>query len=405
MCAYDRAQMLAGGAATQVCFQSTTAYSSFLASDLEGKTLPPPGTPNYVLTRTGGLNLFKFSVNFADPGSSTMVGPVSIPVAGYTAACGSNCIPQPGTSQRLDALGDRLMYRLSYRNLGTRESLVVNHSVVVNGLTAIRWYELNIAGGNPSVRQQATYAPGDGQHRWMGSIAMDKNGNIAVGYSIGSATMKPSIRFAGRDAGDPLNTLSTETDLYDGTGSQLSGLSRWGDYSTMSVDPCRRLHVLVHDRVPEDGRHVQLEHARRVVQVLVVRAAGGHVYAGRIAVRQTVAQGQSTSFDETVTAQNGYSGIGTFGVTGLPSGATATFAPADFSGGMGSSTLTIATAASTPTGTYTLTITATDSGGRRDAVDERDADGEPGSSPDFTIRRRRAIGRSSAAASTATPSR
>ncbi len=362
VCAYDRSKMLQGLVATQVCFQSTS-YWSFLASDLEGKTLPAPGTPNYVLTTIGGLNLFKFTVNFTNPGSSTFVGPISVPVAGYTAACSQNCIPQPGTTQTLDALGDRLMYRLSYRNLGTREALVVNHSVIANGLTAIRWYELNIGGGTPSVRQQGTYAPADGQHRWMGSIAMDKNGNIAVGYSIGSAAMKPSIRFAGRESGDPLNTLSNETDLYGGTGSQLASLSRWGDYSTMSIDPvddCTFWYTTEYLKV--DGT---FNWSTRVASFKFSSCAApaATFTLGAAPSTQTVVQGQSTTFNETVTAQNGYAGTGTYSVSGLPTGATGTFAPTGYSNGNGSSTLTVATLGSTPVGTYTLTITAADNAG------------------------------------------
>ncbi|NQW04249.1 MAG: hypothetical protein HQ485_09490 [Acidobacteria bacterium] len=129
------------------------------------------------------------------------------------------------------------MYRLSYRNLRTRESLMVNHSVVAGTATGVRWYELDVTGGAASVRQQSTFAPNDGQSRWMGSLAMDQVGNIAVGYTMGSATMKPSIAFAGREEADALNTLSIDNSLQVGTGSQLTTLSRWGDYSTMAVGP------------------------------------------------------------------------------------------------------------------------------------------------------------------------
>ena len=107
------------------------------------------------------------------------------------------------------------MYRLSYRNLGNREALVVNHSVVANGVIGVRWYEFDVNNFNVSVRQQSTYAPNDGQYRWMGSTAIDKVGNIALGFSIGSATQKPSIRFAGRETTDPLNSLSMDSEPAD----------------------------------------------------------------------------------------------------------------------------------------------------------------------------------------------
>jgi hypothetical protein len=106
------------------------------------------------------------------------------------------------------------------------------HSQVVG----VRWYELRVFGGSFAVFQQGTYSP-DSTSRWMGSIAMDKNGNIAVGYSASSGSVYPSVRYAARGSGDPLNTLSTEVLARVGTGSQLPNLSRWGDYSAMTVDP------------------------------------------------------------------------------------------------------------------------------------------------------------------------
>jgi Ca2+-binding RTX toxin-like protein len=131
------------------------------------------------------------------------------------------------------------MYRLQYRNFGTHESLVVNHDVDINGadLAGIRWYELRKVGGNPwSIFQQGDYSP-DGTHRWVGSIAVDKNGNMALGYSISSTTTFPSIRYTGREQGEPLGTMPQgEFTIVNGGGSQ--GFSeRWGDYSSMNVDP------------------------------------------------------------------------------------------------------------------------------------------------------------------------
>jgi hypothetical protein len=135
------------------------------------------------------------------------------------------------------------MYRLSYRNLGTREALVINHSVASGGGSGIRWYELQNANGQtmasatPVIRQQGTFAP-SADFRWMGSAAMDQTGGIAVGYSISnSSTIKPSIRYAYRSPLDPLGTLGNETTVLVGSGSQLPTLARWGDYSTINVDP------------------------------------------------------------------------------------------------------------------------------------------------------------------------
>jgi hypothetical protein len=243
VCAFDRNSMLTGAAATQQCVQLSTSYGGLLPSDLDGTTAPPAGTPNFFLNYgSNRLNLWKFHVDWNNPANTTFTGPANIAVASFTPACGGGtCIPQPGTTQQLDSLADRLMYRLAYRNFGTYESLVVNHSVSVgskrNAVSGVRWYEIRNPNGTPAVYQQATFAPGDGVHRWMGSVAMDKQGNILLGYSASSSGVFPSIRFTGRLITDPLGTMQSESILQSGNGSQLRSLSRWGDYSAMTVDP------------------------------------------------------------------------------------------------------------------------------------------------------------------------
>jgi hypothetical protein len=239
VCALERSKMLTGATARQVCAQTSASYGSLLPADLEGSTLPATGTPNYLLSiGTSALQFWKFAVNWT-AGTGTLTGPTAVSgAATFTRACsGGTCIPQPGTTQKLDSLADRLMYRLSYRNLGTREALLVNHSVSAGGVSGIRWYELNIAGGTPSVRQQGTWQP-DTSYRWMGSAAMDKTGGIAVGYNVSnSTTVKPSIWYAFRGPNDTLGSIGPELQVLNGPGSQTTTLSRWGDYSTMSVDP------------------------------------------------------------------------------------------------------------------------------------------------------------------------
>ncbi len=248
VCALDRNRMLAGLSATQQCFQLSTSFGSLLPSDLDGLTPPPVGQPNYVLTdATNALQMWKFHVDWVTPANTTFTGPTNIPVAAFSHPCPNTnrgaCVRQPATNQRLESLADRLMYRLAYRNFGTHQSLVVNQAVKVgsgnNLRTGIRWYELrNPSAATPTVFQQSTYAPDTGNWRWMGSAAMDKQGNLAIGYSISnSSTLRPTIRFAARAITDPLNTLSSETNIFTGSGSQLPNLARWGDYSTLSVDP------------------------------------------------------------------------------------------------------------------------------------------------------------------------
>lgn len=244
-CAFDRSAMLAGSSATQICFQEGSSVASLLPSDLDGSTAPPSGEPDFFLNfGSNVLNLFKFHSDFTTPSNSTFTGPTVLSVAAFSEACGGgSCVPQESTKQQLDSLGDRLMYRLAYRNFGTFESLVVNHSVQVgsgghhrSGQTGVRWYEIRDPNGTPTVFQEGTWAP-DSNFRWMGSIAEDKAGDIALGYSVSSSQIHPAIRFAVRTPSDPLGSLEPETTIIDGTGSQLRNLNRWGDYSSMAIDP------------------------------------------------------------------------------------------------------------------------------------------------------------------------
>jgi len=239
VCAYDRNAMLLGQPATQVCFQQGPSVASLLPSDLDGHTPPPAGSPNFVMNfGVNSLNLFKFHVDFTTPANSTFTGPVNIPVAPFTPFCNGarGCVPQSGDSTQLDSLADRLMYRLAYRNFGDHESLVVNHTVGVDLNSGVRWYEIQSPNGTPVVAQQSTFAP-DSNFRWMGSIAMDSTGDIALGYSVSGLDIFPSIAFTGRTPADPASTMGAETTLMTGTGAQTGGLTRWGDYSAMQIDP------------------------------------------------------------------------------------------------------------------------------------------------------------------------
>ena len=242
-CAWNRVDMLNGVRAPRfVCFQLSSAYASLLPADVDGPTAPPTGSPNYLMNidaATSTLNLWKFHVDWATPANSTFTGPISIPgTAPFQEPCIDigDCIPQPGTAEKLDALGDRLMYRLAYRNFGNHESIVATHTVLAGaGNTAVRWYEVRSPNSAPTIYQQGTFAP-DTDNRWMASIAMDHNGNVGVGYSVSSDGTFPSIRYTGWEVGDPLGTLQAETWLVSGGGSQ-TGYNRWGDYSAMRSDP------------------------------------------------------------------------------------------------------------------------------------------------------------------------
>jgi hypothetical protein len=243
-CAYDRSKMLIGESVRKVCFRKFSKndkVQALLPSDLNGTIPPPAGSPNFMLALgSDELNLFKFHVDFTNTRNSVLEGPISVGgVQPFNPLCRGDveCVPQFGTKQRLDSLGDRLMYRLAYRNFGLGQSLVVNHSVQSNGTHGIRWYEIRDPNGeSPTVYQQGTFAP-DANYRWMGSIAMDQAGNIALGYSESSADIFPSIAVTGRLANDPLNQMQQEIMIIGGKGSQEGGNHSWGDYSAMQVDP------------------------------------------------------------------------------------------------------------------------------------------------------------------------
>jgi hypothetical protein len=239
--AFERAQMLVGGAARLVYFDLEPVnpnLSRLLPSDLDGPA-PPVGAPNYFAAvedtsfgyATDRLQVFEFHVDWNNTANSTFTGPLALDVAPFTPICPSldPCIPQPGTAVMLEGRSDRLMYRLQYRNFGTHQTLVTNHVVDTNGMNhaGLRWYELRKSGANPwSIFQQGTFAP-DAHHRWMGSAAMDGPGNIAVGYSVSSSTVFPSARYAGRIPSDPAGTLAQgEASLMVGSGSQTDNNGR-----------------------------------------------------------------------------------------------------------------------------------------------------------------------------------
>jgi hypothetical protein len=255
-CVANRSAMLNGTAATLQCFISTTgtSYGSLLPADVDGTTAPPTGSPEYYANfdyNDQSLDLWQFHVNWTTPSSSTFTGPTNIPVAAFTEPCGETvteityttgaCIPQSGTSEELDSYGDRLMYRLAYRNFGSYASLLANHAVDTGTgtQTGIRWYEMRNSGSGFKLYQQGTYAP-DSNYRWQGSLAMDKAGDIAVGYNVSSSTMSPTIRYTGRLSTDPLGSMESEIDVLSAAGvahGSQGNTWHWADYSSMAIDP------------------------------------------------------------------------------------------------------------------------------------------------------------------------
>ena len=240
--AFDRAKMLQGQPATYQKFERNGNF--MLPSDMDGSASPPSGAPNYFYTMKAGniLEIWEFDVDFTTPSNSTFTLAQTLTASPFNyGLCGFSfdCIPQPETLQTLDAISDWPMWRLQYRNFGTHETLVGNFTVDVADFpnhAGIRWFELRKSGGGSwSIYQEGTHSP-DANHRWMGSVAMDGNGNMALGYSVSSGTLYPSIRYTTRSASDTTGTLQAEVTLVAGTASQTSS-NRWGDYSSMNVDP------------------------------------------------------------------------------------------------------------------------------------------------------------------------
>jgi cell division septation protein DedD len=242
--AFDRAKMLTGVPATFVTPGVTGGGSepSFLPSDLDGTIFPVAGTGNPFVSfpGTGAYKVRLFHADFATPANTTFTLIGSPAAAGFTALCPStrNCVPQVGTTSRLDGIGDRLMFRLAYRKFTDgHEAVVGNYTVSAGGVAGVRWFELRNVTTAPTVFQQSTYQP-DTTWRWMGSAAMDQSGNLAIGFSASSASINPQIRYAGRLATDAINTLGQgEATLFSGTGSQSGTGNRWGDYSALTIDP------------------------------------------------------------------------------------------------------------------------------------------------------------------------
>jgi hypothetical protein len=244
-CAFERRKMLIGQQAKMVCFDLREPMQmGLLPSDFDGTMIPPSGTPNYFINwGLDQLNAWAFQVNWDNPNTSSFKALEAIKVDSFDPACGNErkCIPQKDSPSLLQSLGDRMMYRLAYRNMGAHQVLLVNHSVQGSDLTpsAIRWYELRVAGDKIALFQHGTYAP-DGAARWMGSIAMDRNGDILLGYNFSGLGTSPSFKFhpsiaiTGRRPGDPQG-LAKEIVVVAGLGNQSS--ERWGDYSSIALDP------------------------------------------------------------------------------------------------------------------------------------------------------------------------
>jgi hypothetical protein len=263
--AFERDKMLAGDPLARFvmftlnapagpdCTGAGDCYDGVLPAHLEGMTPPADGSPALLMmsfddeafsttpnATTDYYKMWKISVDWTTPSNSTLTGPVNIPAPEMDVnLCSFNpCVSQKNSTEKLDSLSFFTMNRLVYRKFADHDALWINNSVNLGSdRSGIRWAEIRDPNGTPSLFQSGTLGPDDGLSRWMGSLSVDRMGNMALGYSVSSANLFPSIRYSGRLALDPPGTLAqTETELQAGTGSQTASFSRWGDYSAMSID-------------------------------------------------------------------------------------------------------------------------------------------------------------------------
>jgi hypothetical protein len=250
VCIADRARMLKGEPATEQCIV-IDGVNFLNNADIDGYGLPPAGAPN-IMMAAGGTQLksvfeddviyfWKVHVDWNDPKQTSIGEMGKVKVAPYHYLCNgqlTNCVPQPGTTRRLDAQGDKIMQRLVYRNIGGHEIILAQHSVnTAAGAGGVRWYEFHLdKQRNPALYQEGTFAP-DHRYRWMASMTMDRNGNIGMGYSWGGADVFPGQRFTGRLAKDRRDQFTfREAVVVEGEASQTNAM-RWEDYTTTALDP------------------------------------------------------------------------------------------------------------------------------------------------------------------------
>ncbi|HEX6836061.1 MAG TPA: hypothetical protein VF334_05780, partial [Polyangia bacterium] len=390
ICAYDRVKMLAGQPATQQCFfkaytagpkcPATQPFLVFglLPASLDGHILPPAGSPGIFFQQDQSqcsapftqVDLWTAHIDWTNSGNSTLTGPTALTVNGFDPTCEStgksNCIPQPGTSSTLDSLADKSMFRFTYRNFGAYQSLLVNHSIVAGTTSGVRWYEIRYSGGTPSIYQQGTYAPNDGNWRWMGSLAQDQAQDFALGYGLSGTAHLPAIAWTGRINSDALNSMGQAESILDtgaasgvddypaGPGHPDEKRTRFGDYSNMTVDPT------------DDCTFWYTAHAFKAkafegwdtyVASTKFANCGANDFSFTVTPSpQSVAQSGTVAYTVTTALTKGAAESITLAVQDLPTGVTGAFSPASPPAGA-TSTLTLSAASNAPVTASAVTFT------------------------------------------------
>ncbi len=390
--AANRAQLVAGNPTPQVISflqpPGATPYfvgDGLLPTDLDGTTLPPAGSPNYFVGSMdqGGpygapqdaLSFYEFHADFGAPVNSTFALTATLPTASFDsvfpcAPSARECIPQPGTAVKIDILSyrQRPLHRLAYRNFGVYESLTTNQAVEASaGIAGVRWYEIRLPGGSPVIYQQGTYSP-DSVHRWMGSAAVDGSGDLAVGYSVSDGvSIFPGLRYTGRLAYDPLGTLPQGEGIFHaGTGSQTSTGHRWGDYTSLSIDPvddCTFWHVNEYYPVTNaTGWRL------RVGAFKFAECGTADFSLAPAPLTQAVCAPADAVYSLGVGSYFGYTGSVDLSVSGLPAGTSALFSN-DPSVPPVTGTFTVTNTGAGTAGSYPMTVTGTPVSGPAHSVD------------------------------------
>ncbi|MCB1583770.1 MAG: fibronectin type III domain-containing protein, partial [Xanthomonadales bacterium] len=356
-----------------------------LPADIDGSTLPPPGSPQYFVGTMddGGpygaaqdaISFWEFHADFDTPANSTFTRTAIIPIASYDTQypCGGgrNCIPQAGTTNLVDiqSYRQRALHRLAYRNFGTHESLVTNQSVeAAPSVGGIRWWEIRDPDNSPTLYQEGTYAPGvnDGIHRWMASIAMDQEGNMGLAYSASSSSINPAIRFTGRLASDALGVMDrTEGSIIDGTGSQTTN-QRWGDYTSTNIDPvddCTFWHV--NEYYDSNGGDWQI----RVGSFKFNECGDPGFTLSSPDSDMAICVGDDANFDINAGSIGQYDGVVTLVGSGEPAGSVASFTVNPIPSLPGSTVLNITNTGLITSGAYTINVAGTSP-----TVDPKDID-------------------------------
>jgi len=402
----NKAQMYAGAPAPAVVtfnlpskVQGVSVFTGIPSTYHTVTGAPPAGRPNFisVIWSAKLARIWKVHVDWSNTVNSTLTGPSNVTLASWGVA--NTSVPAK-SGNALDTMRERLMVQSQYTNRASIESLWLTHTVAnpLNAaLTSPRWYQFNVTGGTVVTSgpvQQSTWAPDSTIARWMASLAVDKDGNMAIGYSASSATLFPAVRYAGRLSTDPASTLGqTETSLVEGTGSQCCNFSdgsvnnRWGDYSAMTIDPdgCTFWYTTEYYRSPQPTTLAQDNWQTRIgsfkftsctpnsaaLQGTVTNASTGNGISGATVTAGT----SSTTTDGSGQYTLGSLAPGTYNVTASASGFTIGAASVTVFSGITTTqnfalvasaatatTLTVGSASGIYGGTVTLSATLTAGG-------------------------------------------